>query len=115
MKRAPRRKAAPSDALLEQAALQFRALSEPSRLKILQRLMEGPANVSELGQVLLSSQANASKHVAILASVGFVVRRRVGPSVLCELGDDVVRELCQLMCERALARAEEGLRTVRNP
>lgn len=106
-------KAAPTDELLDRAAEQFRALAEPARLRILRRLMAGEATVGELATELGSSQANASKHVAVLAAVGFVARRKDGPAVVCSLGDEVVRELCTLMCERAVERAEQGLRLVR--
>lgn len=106
-------KGAPTDELLDRAAEQFRALAEPARLRILRRLMAGEATVGALALELGSSQANASKHVAVLAAVGFVARRKDGPAVVCSLGDDVVRELCVLMCDRAVARAEQGLRLVR--
>lgn len=111
--RAASAKSAPTDELLERAAEQFRALAEPARLRILRRLMAGEALVGELAEELGSSQANASKHVAVLAAVGFVARRKDGPAVVCSLGDEVVRELCTLMCERAVERAEQGLRLVR--
>lgn len=105
-------KALPSDALLDAAARQFRALSEPARLKVLRRLMAGDATVGDLALELGSSQANASKHVAVLAAVGFVARRKDGPSVICSIGDPVARELCSLMCERAVTRAKADLRGV---
>ncbi len=98
--------------MLDAAAHQFRALSEPARLKVLRRLMAGDATIGELAIELGSSQANASKHVAVLAAVGFVARRKDGPSVVCSIGDPVVRELCTLMCERAVTRAEAGWRIV---
>jgi DNA-binding transcriptional ArsR family regulator len=97
---------------LEAAAAQFRALAEPARLKVLRRLMAGEASVGRLAEELGSSQANASKHVAVLAAAGFVRRRKDGSTVVCSLGDEVVRELCALMCERAVTRAAEGLRVV---
>ncbi len=104
-----------SDALFDDVAGQFRALSEPARLRILQRLMQGDATVGELADHLGTSQANASKHVAVLAAVGFVTRRRDGTSIVCAIGDDVVRRLCDLMCTRALDQAQRKLAGVRAP
>ncbi|MBI5435375.1 MAG: winged helix-turn-helix transcriptional regulator [Planctomycetes bacterium] len=96
-------------ALIDAVAEQFKALGEPARLKLLNRLMESEANVNELAAAAGMSQANASKHLAQLAQAGLVVRSKVGTNAIYSLGDERLRELCDLMCERALQRAQTSL------
>ena len=95
----------PDDAMLVKVAEQFRALAEPARLKILARLLEADATVGELADAFGWSQANASKHVTVLAAVGFVRRTRQGATVVCSVADAVVKRLCDLMCSRVADRA----------
>jgi ArsR family transcriptional regulator len=65
----------------------FRALADPTRLRIvaLLRLME--LSVGELAQVLGQSQPRVSRHVKILADAGLTDRRREGSWVFLALGD----------------------------
>lgn len=102
-----------SDAMFEAVAAQFRALGEPARLRILSRLLEGEATVGELAATFGWSVANASKHAALLAAEGFLLRRREGATVVCSVADPVVARLCDLMCGRATERAARGLAAVR--
>ena len=54
------------DRALGHVAEYFRALSEPLRLKILNALRDHSRNVGQLTDLLGSSQANVSKHLATL-------------------------------------------------
>lgn len=56
----------------------FRALAEPTRLRILRLLEEMELAIGELAQVLDQSQPRVSRHVAILCDAGLVERRREG-------------------------------------
>lgn len=96
-------------ALIDAVAEQFKALAEPARLRLLNRLMEGEATVNELAAAGEMSQANASKHLALLAQAGLVERTRAGTNTIYALGDERLRELCDLMCARALERAQSNL------
>jgi ArsR family transcriptional regulator len=62
-----------------------RALSDVNRLRIIQRLAAGPANVSDLiGHVGLS-QPLVSWHLGRLRAAGIVTTRRRGRETLCTL------------------------------
>lgn len=101
-----------NDALIDAVAEQFKALAEPARLRLLNRLMAGEATVNELAAAAGTSQANASKHLALLAQAGLVVRAKVGTNAVYSLGDERLRQLCDLMCERALQRARSSLKAL---
>ncbi len=98
-------------AALEKIAASFRALSEPTRLAILQELKPGPLTVNEMVESLGLSQANVSKQLSILREVGFLAREQRGTQALYSIKDEMVMQLCALVCERlnkhALAKVEK--------
>ena len=80
-------------------ARRFRALSDPTRLRILDQLRQHEeASVGELTEALGSSQQNVSKHLAALHAEGFVSRRKEGTSSLYRIGDPAVLDLCDNVC-----------------
>ena len=93
-------------ALLERIAEQFRALGEPSRLKLMQLLFAGECTVGELVAASGLSLANVSKHLGMLHQTGWVTRRKSGTAVVYSLGDPRAAALCDLMCTRVRERAE---------
>jgi DNA-binding transcriptional ArsR family regulator len=96
-----------SRAALEQIAARFRALSEPTRLAIVQELKSGEQTVGELVETLGLSQANVSKQLSVLRDAGFLRREQRGTSAVYSIGDPVVMELCRLMCDGMNRRAKE--------
>ena len=92
----------------ELIARRFRALSDPTRLRILDQLRRSEeASVGELTAALGTSQQNVSKHLSALAAEGFVARRKQGTSSLYRISDPAVLELCEQVCagiESELAR-----------
>jgi DNA-binding transcriptional ArsR family regulator len=76
----------------------FGALSEPSRLALLQTLHDGPLKVNELTNLCAMKQANVSKHLALLHNHHLVKRHRNGTSVRYEIADPVIFSLCNLVC-----------------
>ena len=83
----------------ELIARRFQALSDPTRLRILDRLRrEEEASVGELADAIGSSQQNVSKHLAALAAEGFVARRKQGTSSIYRIADPGVLELCERVC-----------------
>src|SRR5438132_13542652 len=84
--------------LIELVAQRFRVLGEPMRIKLLDRLREGDATVSELREALGASQQNVSKHLGILHSVGMVSRTKDGTRTRCAISDPEVFELCDQIC-----------------
>ena len=87
-------------------AERFKALGEPARLTILNTLRAGPLSVSELVDESGLGQANVSKHLQILNSLGFVKRRKEGLFVYYALADRSVFQLCDIMCSRLEAEVK---------
>lgn len=84
--------------LAELIARRFRVLGEPMRIKLLDRLREGEATVSELHQALGASQQNVSKHLGVLLQAGMVRRTKHGTSARYAIADDGVFRLCEDVC-----------------
>lgn len=83
---------------LEKVAAYFRALSEPTRLQILNLLRSGEHNVGELAQACGYTSANISRHLAYLTQQGLVKRESRGTSGYYRIADDSVYALCDLVC-----------------
>lgn len=66
----------------------FRALADPTRLRIFHLLRAMELSIGELAQVLTQSQPRVSRHVKILADAGLCVRRKEGSWVFLGLGAD---------------------------
>jgi DNA-binding transcriptional ArsR family regulator len=84
--------------LVELIAQRFRVLSEPMRIKLLDRLRDGDATVGELQEALGASQQNVSKHLGVLLQAGMVSRTRQGTSSVFAIADQSVFELCEQVC-----------------
>ncbi|MEY3657556.1 MAG: hypothetical protein RL425_317, partial [Pseudomonadota bacterium] len=54
----------------------FRALADPTRLRVMNLLREMELSVGELAQVLGQSQPRVSRHVKILADAGLAERHK---------------------------------------
>ncbi len=65
----------------------FRALADPTRLRIVALLRRMELSVGELAQVLVQSQPRISRHIKILADAGLIARRKEGAWVFLGLGD----------------------------
>lgn len=66
------------DPLVELLANRLRVIDEPTRIRVLDRLRHGPANVQELVDAAGTSQQNVSKHLTRLTEHGFITRERHG-------------------------------------
>ncbi len=87
-----------TDELVEMIAARFRAIAEPTRIKLLDNLRNGEATVQQLTDALGSSQQNVSKHLSLLASAGIVARRKEGNFVYYRVADEGVFRLCEDVC-----------------
>jgi DNA-binding transcriptional ArsR family regulator len=86
------------DELVELIARRFRVIGEPMRIKLLDQLRRGEASVNELSEALEASQQNVSKHLAVLAEVGILGRRKAGTHVYYRIVDEAVFALCEQVC-----------------
>jgi DNA-binding transcriptional ArsR family regulator len=75
----------------------FRGLGDPTRIKILQILLEeGDKNVTELVELLGSPQGRVSSHLACLRGCGYAMSYRDGKNVYYTISDHRIREILQL-------------------
>lgn len=95
-------------------AERFKALAEPARLQILGALRGRELSVSELVDETGLGQANVSKHLQVLHTMGFVRRRKSGLFVHYALADRKVMQLCDLMCGRLESQLEGQQRLLGN-
>ncbi len=74
----------------------FRALGDPTRLRILQLVLDEEKNVTELVRLTGAPQGRVSSHLACLRWCGYVTARREGRRVYYRVTDPRVRELLLL-------------------
>ena len=86
------------DLLADLIAQRFKVLSEPMRIKLLDRLRDGAATVHELTEALGASQQNVSKHLGVLLQAGMVSRTKQGTSARYAIADPDVFTLCEQVC-----------------
>ncbi len=103
----------PPMALPEQAidrvALYFKALSDPTRLRILNALRENERSVGELTDIAECSQANVSKHLRVLSDAGIVARTPRGTTTVISVADPAIYDLCSLVCDSVARELEKDL------
>ncbi len=71
----------------------LRALSNPGRRALVERLKRGPAPVTELARALGLSLPMVSKHLKALQSAGLIDRSVRGRTHLCTLNSEPLRTL----------------------
>ncbi len=99
------------DEALAQVAAYFQALSEPTRLQILNLLRQSERSVGELARLCGYSSANISRHLALLTQHGLVKRESRGNSAIYSIADASVYALCDLVCgniARQFERTAQG-------
>lgn len=90
---------AQTDAARERVAARFRALGEPTRLRILERLFRGPASVTQILESVGGTQANVSKHLSLLHAAGLVSRKKNGTRTVYAVADPTLKKICTIVCE----------------
>jgi DNA-binding transcriptional ArsR family regulator len=76
-----------------QLSTAFSALGDPTRLAILNRLLEGEATVGELAEPFDMSLQAVSRHIAVLEAAGFVARGRDAQRRPCRIQPRALREI----------------------
>ena len=100
--------------VVQQVAEYFSVLSEPMRLRLLNLLRDGEKCVQELVDATQTSQANVSKHLKVMVQAGILNRRAEGTSAYYSVSDDLIFDLCGMVCDRIASRIEEQARQFRN-
>lgn len=91
--------------VIELVAQRFRALAEPARLQLLHSMRGGEMTVTDLIEETGFGQANVSKHLQLLHTLGFVTRRKDGLFTYYALADRSVFALCDIMCNQLESEA----------
>src|ERR1044072_8579691 len=97
----------------ELIARRFHALSDPTRLRVLDTLpRQDDASVGALAELVGGSQQNVPKHLGALHAEGFVSRNKRGTSSIYRITDPGVHQICDGISagvEAQLAEMEAAL------
>ena len=74
----------------------FQVLADPTRVRIIELLLEGEKNVSELVRRLGVPQARVSSHLACLRWCGYIGSRREGRFIYYRITDPRLADLMRL-------------------
>ncbi len=100
--------------VVQQLAQYFSVLGEPMRLRLLNLLRDGEKCVQDLVEASETSQANVSKHLKVMLQAGILSRRTEGTSAYYSVEDELIFELCHLVCDRLAGRIEQQARNFRS-
>ena len=78
----------------------FAALADPARRAMVERLVQGPATVSELAKPLPMSLPAAMLHLKVLEESGLVTSRKLGRVRTCRIDARVLSQAEQWVGER---------------
>ena len=93
--------------MYEQFARLGQALSDPTRLRIVNRLCQVEHSVRQLAEALGHSPANTSAHLQVLRRVQMVTKRKEGRRVLYSIADDRALRLWLALRDTALEQLPE--------
>lgn len=79
----------------------FKALGDPTRIRILHLLSERECSVTEISETLNLKQSTVSHQLAVLKSLRLVKFRREGTSIFYSHDDDHVIKILQQMIDHA--------------
>ncbi len=112
MRPANKRRPVPDPQDPEVVARFFHGLADPTRIQVLQFLLDGPKTAGEIVRHVGRYQASVSSHLTCLRFCGFVEARREGRNVRYELIDLRVRRLLE-MGERYLEQNADRIMACR--
>lgn len=96
---------------LQRTTRLFHALSDPTRLAILQRLRYGERCVCDLTDALDAAQSRLSFHLKVLKEAGLVADRRDGRWMYYTLNTAALAEVAELVEEMVSAPSAAERRT----
>ena len=80
--------------------LAFQALADPARRVMVERLVRGPASVSELARPLDMTLSAVVQHVAVLEASGLVRSQKIGRVRTCRVEPAALRQAERWISER---------------
>lgn len=95
--------------LLGMEAEFFKALSHPTRIKILKHLKDGEKCVCEFTEDLDMEQSNTSQHLSVLRKQGIVSYRKEGLKVMYKVNYPQVFNILDLVEEILISQVNETL------
>ena len=96
----------PTQTSLTSAVTIFHALSDETRLSLLEQLKQGERCVCELTDVMKAGQSRLSFHLKVLKDAGLLVDRREGRWIYYSINLDALKELEELV--RALKQSAKS-------
>ena len=96
----------------------FRALADPSRIKIIEFLKNGERCACEIVEQVGFAQPTVSRHLKVLTDTGILKRRKEGNKVLYSITYQRIHELIDLvdarfidsLCKHVIAMVKQGYR-----
>lgn len=92
----------------EMRAAVFNALAHPLRIKILEKLREGPCCVCNIIPCVGGEQSNVSHHLAILRKSNIVRSEKRGIEVWYEVTDPTIFDILDLMSSCVLTNLKRS-------
>ena len=87
----------------------FQALAHPTRIAIIELLVDGELSAGELIEKLGMEQANVSQHLAVLRAKQLVLNRKAGNQVFYSVRDPVIIEVLALMRRYFYTHLQEAM------
>ena len=87
--------------VIDRAAGMLRAGGDPARLRILELLLSGEHQVSEIAELTHAEMSTTSQRLRILLQENLVTRRREGRDMFYRLADSHVKTLIQNVLDHA--------------
>ena len=88
----------PDEEEVERVAASFKAICEPSRLKILFALRQGELCVQHIVETVGGTQSAVSHQLRLLKAHGIVKARRDGQNIVYSLADGHIVAVLELAC-----------------
>jgi ArsR family transcriptional regulator len=95
------------DRVFETAAELFAILATPVRLKIISAVCQDEKNVSELLELIDTTQPNMSQHLGTLYRSGILAKRREGTQIFYRLQSERVATLCRAVCTQVAIELDQ--------
>ena len=96
-----KRPSASRQAVIDRAAGMLRAGGDPARLRILELLLSGELQVSEIAELTEAEMSTTSHRLHVLLSQNLVARRREGREMFYRLADAHVQKLIRNVLDHA--------------